>query len=95
MLEARFSIPHAVGRGILRLFGRRFPAGPRRRHGSVPSSVLPMLGHWSDPLPLLVSNARLLRHPRGLMRPFVALARQEKKAHQHMAPVSTALSDEP
>jgi hypothetical protein len=84
-----------VGRGILRLFGRRFPAGPRRRHGSVPSSVLPMLGHWSDPLPLLVSNARLLRHPRGLMRPFVALARQEKKAHQHMAPVSTALSDEP
>ena len=96
MLEARFSIPHAVGRGILRLFGRRFPAGPRRRHGSVPGSVLPMLGHWSDPLPLLVSNARLLRHPRGLMRPFVALARQEKEAHQHtVAPVSTALSDEP
>ncbi len=83
MLEARFSIPHAVGRGILRLFGRRFPAGPRWRHGRVPHRVLPMLGHWSDPLPLLVSNARLLRHPGGLMRPFVTAARQEKEAQQH------------
>jgi D-aspartate ligase len=82
ILEARFSIPHLVGRGILRLFGRRFPPGPRKRHASVPGRVLPMLGHWSDPLPLLVSNARLLRHPGGLMRPFVAAARQEK-AQQH------------
>lgn len=96
LLEARFSIPHAVGRGILRLFGRRFPAGPRRRHGGVPSSVLPMLGHWADPLPLLLSNARLLRHPRGLMRPFVALARQEKEAHHHASvSISSALHDEP
>ena len=82
IIEARFSIPHAVGRAILRLFGRRFPTGPRRRHGSVPRSVLPMLGDWSDPLPLLVSNARLLRHPRGLLRPFVAAARQDKKTHE-------------
>lgn len=95
VLEARFSIPHAIGRGILRLFGRRFPAGPRTRHGSVPRSVLPMLGHWSDPVPLLLSNARLLRHPRGLWRPFVAAARQEKEAQQPAsAAPSAALPDE-
>jgi D-aspartate ligase len=78
ILEARFSIPHAVGRGILRLFGRRFPTGPRTGRGGAPRSVLSMLGHWSDPIPLLVSNARLLRHPGGLMRPFMAAARQAK-----------------
>jgi D-aspartate ligase len=83
ILEARFSIPHAVGRGILRLFGRRFPAGPHTRQGSAARSVLPMLGHWSDPVPLLVSNARLLRHPGGLMRPFVMAARQQKEAQRH------------
>ena len=95
ILEARFSIPHAIGRGILRLFGRRFPAGPRTRQGSIPRSVLPMLGHWSDPVPLLLSNARLLRHPRGLWRPFVAAARQEKEAQQHASAVpSAALPDE-
>lgn len=95
ILEARFSIPHAVGRGILRLFGRRFPVGPRRRPGILPHSVLPMLGHWSDPVPLLLSNAHLLRHPRGLMRPFVAAARQEKEAQrQTLEASSTALPDE-
>jgi hypothetical protein len=96
VVEARFSIPHAMGRGILRLFGRRFPAGPRSSHGSVPRSVLPMLGHWADPLPLLVSNARLLRHPGGLMRPFVAAARREKEAQQRVStPWSAALPKEP
>ena len=96
VLEARFSIPHAVGRGILRLFGRRFPAGPPRRHDRGPHGVLPMLGHWSDPLPLLVSNVRLLRHPGGLMRPFVTAARQEKEAQRHASTLArTALPDEP
>lgn len=96
MLEARFSIPHAVGRGILRLFGRRSPTEPRSSHGSVLRGVLPMLGHWSDPLPLLVSNARLLRHPGGLLRPFVAAARQEIGAQQRASTRwSAALPKEP
>jgi D-aspartate ligase len=95
VIEARFSIPHAVGRGILRLFGRRFPAGPSKRHGSAPRRVLPMLGHWSDPLPLIVSNARLLRHPGGLMRPFVAAARQEREAHERAASSSSASAGDP
>ena len=90
ILEARFSIPHAVGRAILRLFGRRFPAGPRTRHGRAPRSVLSMLGHWSDPIPLLVSNARLLRHPGGLMRPFIAAAWQEKELQRHVPALSGA-----
>lgn len=82
ILEARFSIPDAVGRGVLRLLGRSSPAGPRL--DGVPQRVLPMLGHWSDPLPLLLSNARLLRHPGGLMRPFVKSLRQEQEAQRHV-----------
>jgi len=76
VLEARFSIPHAVGRVVMGLFGRRSPAAPRGRLHGTARGVLPMLGDWSDPLPLIVSNARLLRHPGGLMRPFMGAARR-------------------
>jgi D-aspartate ligase len=33
---------------------------------------LSMLGHRSDPLPMIISNLHLLRHPRSLMRRIVA-----------------------
>jgi hypothetical protein len=85
LIEARFSIPHAVGRAVQLLFGRDYPAAPRKRNGSAPRSM-PMLGDWSDPLPLLVSNVRLLRHPGALMRPFVAVARQQSETRQRHAP---------
>jgi len=36
---------------------------PRRSRRSVS-----MLGHWSDPLPMIISNFHLLRHPRSWLR---------------------------
>jgi hypothetical protein len=35
---------------------------------AAPHSSVSMLGHWSDPLPMIISNLRLLRHPRSLLR---------------------------
>jgi hypothetical protein len=45
----------------------------------VSRSWISMLGHRSDPLPMLIANIRLLRllpHPGGLLRPFFASARR-------------------
>jgi len=33
-----------------------------------PRTSISMLGHWSDPLPMVVSCLKLLRHPRSLLR---------------------------
>lgn len=35
---------------------------------STPRVSVSMLGHWSDPLPMIISNLHLLRHPRSLVR---------------------------
>jgi hypothetical protein len=43
---------------------------PRRPRGSIS-----ILGHASDPLPMLISHARLLRHPRSLIRTFLRISR--------------------
>jgi D-aspartate ligase len=45
-----------------------------RRDTSVPRSSVSMLGHWSDPLPMIVSNLHLLRHPRSWLRAQFAAA---------------------
>jgi hypothetical protein len=77
-LEARHVLLHflrqlADGRG--RRSGstdieRRDPARPRGR--------ISMLGHRSDPVPMLIAHARLLRHPRSLLRTHFANAQSER-----------------
>jgi len=57
------------------LLGRSF--GERRHPGRRRSSVS-MLGHWSDPLPMILSNLRLLRHPRSLLRAQLASVQGER-----------------
>jgi D-aspartate ligase len=42
---------------------------------SGPHASVSMLGHWSDPLPMIVSNLHLLRHPRSLVRAQFASSR--------------------
>lgn len=49
---------------------RRNPARPRRR--------ISIQGHWSDPLPLLISHAVLLKHPRSLLRAHFGSSRAER-----------------
>jgi D-aspartate ligase len=50
-----------------------------RRDPEKPRSSVSMIGHWSDPLPMLLSNLQLLRHPRSLLRSQVASLRAQKK----------------
>jgi hypothetical protein len=45
-----------------------------RRDGSRRRASVSMLGHWSDPLPMIISNLKLLRHPRSLLRSATALS---------------------
>jgi hypothetical protein len=40
-----------------------------------------MLGYSSDPLPMLLCYARLLRNPRSLLRTFLAISRNERARH--------------
>jgi predicted ATP-grasp superfamily ATP-dependent carboligase len=42
---------------------------------SIPRVSVSMLGHRSDPLPMIISNLHLLRHPRSLMRAQFASSR--------------------
>jgi D-aspartate ligase len=45
-----------------------------RKRASLPSASVSMLGHWSDPLPMIISRLHKLRHPRALLRAqFAAL----------------------
>jgi hypothetical protein len=72
--EARHRVMHLIkallrsapGGDALPLEERR---DPRRSRRSVS-----MLGHWSDPLPMIISNCYLLRHPRSWLRSQFASA---------------------
>lgn len=74
-IESRFVVPYYFSHCIRGLFG---PHSDNRaaKHGT---PWISMLGHRSDPLPMLLANLRLLRllpHRGGLLRPFVAEARR-------------------
>jgi D-aspartate ligase len=76
-LEAR----HVVLDFLRRLSSRRAPNSERstdRRDPDRPRAWVPILGHSSDPAPMLLSNALLLRHPRSLLRTFLSVSRRER-----------------
>lgn len=75
-LSCRFVIPYYFSHAI-----RRILAPQSGHHEPSPAGRgaewVSMLGHRSDPLPMLFANLRLLRllpHPGGLVRPFVTAA---------------------
>jgi predicted ATP-grasp superfamily ATP-dependent carboligase len=76
VMEARLVVPHAVSRIVGTLFGLRpeTPSGREEPHASIS-----MLGHWADPVPMLMSNLSSLRHPGGLIRPYIAAARVARR----------------
>jgi hypothetical protein len=43
-----------------------------RHDASRSRRVVSMLGSWSDPLPMIISNGYLLRHPRSFLRSQLA-----------------------
>lgn len=53
---------------------RRDPARPRRR--------ISIQGDWSDPLPMLICHAVLLRHPRSLLRAHFGTSRAERERQE-------------
>jgi hypothetical protein len=77
-IEARHRIMHIVksmARAPVRLGVYSFGD---RRDSNRPRRVVSMLGSWSDPLPLILSNLHLLRHPRSLLRSQFAVARASR-----------------
>ncbi len=76
-MECRFVIPYLVGRTIRRLSGPR-GVGHGPADVDVATPWVSMLGLRSDPLPMLIANLRLLRHPGSLVRPYLAALRQER-----------------
>jgi hypothetical protein len=82
-LECRLPIPYTIGRCINALLGVRVPDQFDAVHGDVSRGrVVPMLGDWHDPLPMLLGNLQLLRHPGSLIRPFVRAALAERRRIQ-------------
>lgn len=82
VVEARLTIPHVIGRAIAWVCGE---GGRTAGKGWVrPVKRVPMLGSWHDPLPLVVGNLRLLRHPGSLCRPYLraALSARENNSNR-------------
>ena len=77
-IECRLPIPYTLGRCINALFGvSAAESDPRPR-----TKVIPMSGHWNDPIPLLVATLRQLRHPGSLIRPYIRAAVAQRRRNQ-------------
>jgi D-aspartate ligase len=75
--EARHRLMHLIGAIAHPRFLTPGPARERRCMKR-PRSSVSMLGHWSDPLPMIFSNLKLLRHPRSLLRSQWASSRASR-----------------
>jgi D-aspartate ligase len=85
-LECRLPIPYTISRCINALLGVRTPREYESPYNDIPQgATVPMLGDWHDPVPMLLSNLRLLRHPGSLIRPYVRAALFERKRLQILA----------
>jgi D-aspartate ligase len=87
-LECRFVVPYYFKQAIHRLFCMRAPTYP---HGATAAGTpwISMLGHRSDPLPMLLANLRLLRllpHRGGLLRPHFAAAWRSRRIARQQTP---------
>lgn len=74
VLVARDSMLHMLRPLFLGRRKNRKTRTEERRDTSVPRSTVSMLGHWSDPLPMIASHLHLLRHPRAWLRAQLAAA---------------------
>jgi predicted ATP-grasp superfamily ATP-dependent carboligase len=83
-LECRFIVPYYFGQAIHKVVGPR----SIRFRDDVTSPKIPwvsMLGHRSDPVPMLLANLGLLQllpHRGGLLRPYIAAAWRARKQNK-------------
>jgi D-aspartate ligase len=78
VLEARHVLLHFLRRLINRRTHPPSPPTLERRDPERNRGWISILGNSSDPLPMLVSYTRLLRHPRSLFRTFMSISRSER-----------------
>jgi D-aspartate ligase len=70
-IQARHWLLH-----LLKSMARRLAPGAEQPESAMSQMIsVSMLGHRSDPLPMIISNLQLLRHPRSLIRAQLASAR--------------------
>jgi hypothetical protein len=81
VIECRLPIPYTISRCINALFGVRSPDEIESNAVNA-TRVIPMLGHWDDPLPMLLANLQQLRHPGSLIRPYIAAALAQRRCSQ-------------
>lgn len=74
-LEARHVMLHFLRRLSDRRIRNPWPNGIERRDPELPRAWISILGYPSDPVPMLLSHARLLRNPRSLLRTSVSISR--------------------
>jgi D-aspartate ligase len=79
-VEARHRVMH-IFRALLGPGGRsgELPL-KERRDPNRPRSSVSMQGSWSDPLPLIISNLYLMRHPRSFLRSQFASSRASRRS---------------
>jgi len=75
-LEARHRVRHLLN--AISPLRRRSSRASQEPSNNQPRSSVSMLGHWSDPLPMIISNFLLLRNPRSLLRSQMASMRAER-----------------
>jgi D-aspartate ligase len=71
-LEPLVPAPNQILRASLAARSSLFPMGSLKHDAGMPRSSVLMLGHWTDPLPMIVSHLYSLRHPRAVMREKLA-----------------------
>lgn len=78
VIESRLGIPYHLNRCVHWLLGTR-EAGEEGSGCAAPKvdRIVPMVGDRSDPVPHVLANLSLLRHPRALLRPYLRVARRQ------------------
>jgi D-aspartate ligase len=85
-IECRLPVPYTIGRCVNALFGLRSGDEDEKRAGER-TRIIPMAGHWNDPLPMILAGLRQFRHPGSLIRPYIrAAARQRQRNLGNISP---------
>lgn len=80
VIESRQRIPYQLNRCICLLLGDRAEGKMCADPAPKADQIVSMVGSWTDPVPHVLANLRLLRHPRALVGPYVRVARRQRQS---------------
>jgi hypothetical protein len=78
-IDARHRLMHLMNVLVRPFNGRAASLNGERRDSRRSRQSVSMLGSWGDPLPMLISNWYLLRHPRSFLRAQIASLRASRQ----------------